>query len=118
MKGMRNIAPFGLRMPDELREAIAERAKKNGRSMNAEIIARLNATISYDDYGHSPSGFQEVRELVLSYKSQVEEMSARLDDAHSKLEQSISLDKESVDKINEALEKATIILNYSNKKPT
>jgi len=45
MKGMRNIAPFGLRMPDHLREAIADRAKANGRSMNAEIIHILEQHI-------------------------------------------------------------------------
>lgn len=38
MKGMRNIAPFGLRMPEELREEIQKRAKENGRSMNSEIV--------------------------------------------------------------------------------
>lgn len=45
MKGMRNIAPFGLRMPDDLREAIAERAKANGRSMNSEIVQILQDAI-------------------------------------------------------------------------
>lgn len=41
MKGMRNIAPFGLRMPDDLREIIQQRAKENGRSMNSEILQML-----------------------------------------------------------------------------
>ncbi|AUU38622.1 Arc family DNA-binding protein [Proteus mirabilis] len=45
MKGMRNIAPFGLRMPDELKEKIQERAKANGRSMNSEIIQMLQYAI-------------------------------------------------------------------------
>jgi len=49
MKGMRNIAPFGLRMPDELREAIAERAKANGRSMNSEIVQMLTDTLVKDE---------------------------------------------------------------------
>ncbi|WP_409521682.1 Arc family DNA-binding protein [Pantoea sp.] len=42
---MRNIAPFGLRMPDELRDAITERAKRNGRSMNSEIVQILQDAI-------------------------------------------------------------------------
>ncbi|MGM1347650.1 Arc family DNA-binding protein [Serratia liquefaciens] len=46
MKGMRNIAPFGLRMPDELRESITERAKANGRSINAEIVQMLEDGLS------------------------------------------------------------------------
>ncbi|OKP02620.1 Arc family DNA-binding protein [Xenorhabdus eapokensis] len=32
---------FMLRLPDGMREAIAESAKQNGRSMNSEIIAAL-----------------------------------------------------------------------------
>ncbi|MFL6616012.1 MAG: Arc family DNA-binding protein [Pantoea agglomerans] len=41
MKGASQIAPFGLRMPEDLKEIIAERAAKNGRSMNSEIILTL-----------------------------------------------------------------------------
>jgi hypothetical protein len=48
MKGMRNIAPFGLRMPEELREAIQQRAKNNGRSINSEIVQILQETIDTD----------------------------------------------------------------------
>ncbi|TNB48490.1 Arc family DNA-binding protein [Martelella lutilitoris] len=36
-----DIAPFGLRMQAPLKEKIKEAAEKNGRSMNAEIIYRL-----------------------------------------------------------------------------
>ncbi|GAA5785644.1 Arc family DNA-binding protein [Chitiniphilus shinanonensis] len=39
-----NIAPFGLRMLPELREKIELAAKENGRSMNAEIVQRLEAS--------------------------------------------------------------------------
>ena len=35
------IAPFGLRMLPDLREEIEAAAKASGRSMNAEIVARL-----------------------------------------------------------------------------
>lgn len=46
MKGASQIAPFGLRMPEDLKDAIAERAKKNGRSMNSEIIHILEDYIT------------------------------------------------------------------------
>lgn len=46
MKGASLIAPFGLRMPEELKEKIAERAKSNGRSMNAEIVQILEDTVT------------------------------------------------------------------------
>lgn len=38
---MRNINPFGLRMQPELRAKLEESARANGRSLNAEITARL-----------------------------------------------------------------------------
>lgn len=56
MKGASLIAPFGLRMPDELRECISYRAKKNGRSMNAEIIQILEDAIKRDGDDIPPLG--------------------------------------------------------------
>lgn len=38
---MANIAPFGLRMQPDLKARIEAAAKANNRSMNAEIVARL-----------------------------------------------------------------------------
>lgn len=38
---MRNINPFGLRMQPDLREMIERSAERNHRSLNAEIVARL-----------------------------------------------------------------------------
>ncbi len=37
----RDINPFGLRMPEHLRSQIKAAADESGRSMNAEIVARL-----------------------------------------------------------------------------
>lgn len=48
MKGASLIAPFGLRMPEDLKEKIASRAKNNGRSMNAEIVQILHETLEAD----------------------------------------------------------------------
>jgi plasmid stability protein len=42
--------PYPLRMPEELRERLADRAKANGRSLNAEIVAILQHAVD------SPSG--------------------------------------------------------------
>ena len=41
----RESAKFMLRLPDGMRERIAEEAKANNRSMNAEIVARLQASM-------------------------------------------------------------------------
>lgn len=37
---------FMLRLPDGMRERISDLAKRNGRSMNAEIVARLDSALS------------------------------------------------------------------------
>lgn len=41
-----SIAPFGLRMLPELRQRIEAAAAESGRSMNAEIVARLEASFT------------------------------------------------------------------------
>lgn len=38
-----------VRLPDGMRDRIAEAAKANNRSMNAEIVARLEMTFAIDD---------------------------------------------------------------------
>lgn len=38
-----------LRVPEGLKDAIAERAKKNGRSINAEILMILNSVLEIDN---------------------------------------------------------------------
>lgn len=41
----RTAAQFVVRLPDGMRDQIGELAKKNGRSMNAEIVHRLQMTL-------------------------------------------------------------------------
>ncbi len=41
-----SIAPFGLRMLPDLRQKIEDAAKASGRSMNAEVVSRLEQTFS------------------------------------------------------------------------
>ncbi|MFD1244787.1 Arc family DNA-binding protein [Paralysiella testudinis] len=40
----RNIAPFGLRLPEELKAWLKQQAAQNHRSLNSEILARLEAS--------------------------------------------------------------------------
>lgn len=42
----RDDAQMKLRMPESLREAIREAAERSGRSMNAEIVMRLEQSLS------------------------------------------------------------------------
>lgn len=54
-----NIAPFGLRMLPELRAKVEESAKNNGRSMNAEIVARLQESLEGPRLGFGPGSVGE-----------------------------------------------------------
>ncbi|EAS1994693.1 Arc family DNA-binding protein [Salmonella enterica subsp. enterica] len=40
-KQVKDYDKFNVRFPDGMRDAIADRAKRNGRSMNAEIVQIL-----------------------------------------------------------------------------
>lgn len=42
---------FIIRLPDGMREQISEAAKANGRTMNAEVVARLKLTFELDKKG-------------------------------------------------------------------
>lgn len=60
----RDIVPLGLRMPPDLKEQIESASKQNGRSMNAEIVARLQASFS----GKSEDGvFMIAEDLAKQY---------------------------------------------------
>lgn len=48
MKGASQLAPLGIRIPDELKARIQERAQQNGRSMNAEILDIIEKSFSLD----------------------------------------------------------------------
>lgn len=44
----RDINPFGLRLPPALKQALEESAHEARRSLNAEIVARLEASLAQD----------------------------------------------------------------------
>ena len=54
---------FVLRMPDGMRDEIAERAKASGRSMNAEIVYRLQRT--FEEYAEfaDQDGVRHINDL-------------------------------------------------------
>ncbi len=50
-KGIRktgDIAPLGVRMQPELKDALVEAARKNGRSLNAEVVLRLEQSFDIE----------------------------------------------------------------------
>ena len=42
---VRDIAPFGVRMPSELKETLERESKINNRSLNSEIVDRLKKSM-------------------------------------------------------------------------
>ncbi|HHR5899783.1 TPA: Arc family DNA-binding protein [Providencia alcalifaciens] len=49
MSKIRDIIPYSLRMPDDLKSKLAARARKNGRSLNSEMIIILQEAIEKAD---------------------------------------------------------------------
>ncbi|MGO2336776.1 Arc family DNA-binding protein [Providencia sp.] len=60
MSRIRDIIPYSLRMPDNLKEKLAERAKKNGRSLNSEMVMILQAAV---DEERKPKNIDELANL-------------------------------------------------------
>lgn len=52
----RQSSPYPLRMPEEMKEILQAEADKNNRSLNAEILVRLQSTIP-EDVGIPKSSF-------------------------------------------------------------
>lgn len=74
---MRNINPFGLRLQPDLKAKIEDAANHNHRSINAEIVARLEAsfvekpTMIFVDECHrsAPPSPERALELIEQLKS-------------------------------------------------
>ncbi|MBW9430495.1 Arc family DNA-binding protein [Atlantibacter hermannii] len=56
----RNDPVFNLRMPSELKDLVSERAKENGRSINAELVFLINRAMQLDS---------DIDALVAKYSS-------------------------------------------------
>lgn len=66
----RDINPFALRMPPDLRAQIEVAAKASGRSMNAEIVARLQLTMGGD--GRDRDELAKVNQRMYAVEVQVQ----------------------------------------------
>ncbi|MGY0156353.1 Arc family DNA-binding protein [Edwardsiella tarda] len=64
---IRDIAPYGIRMPADLKEKLQAIAKKNGRSLNSEIVRILEEYVE-------PPKVDDMRSLSESELSSPEKM--------------------------------------------
>lgn len=69
----RDLAPFGLRMPTELKSQIDAAAAASGRSINAEIVGRLRASLDPSTTGLAaiPDGML-LDEVIVRYGARVQ----------------------------------------------
>lgn len=74
----RAIAPFGLRMPPELKKEIEESAKRNKRSLNAEIVDRLEETFRQDKFLPEGLGHGELIAALEEEISKREDLETRM----------------------------------------
>lgn len=73
--GKNLVTPYPVRMPDELRAELERVAKENGRSLNAEILLRLQSTL---DQPAEPQ--PDLADRVATLEQQVADMRAELDE--------------------------------------
>lgn len=71
---------FNLRFPDGMRDAIAERARRNGRSMNSEIVQiledALKARVVSWDKSLAPESSEEVVTMSMSQLNKIVSIAA------------------------------------------
>lgn len=106
---------FNLRFPNGMRDAIALRAKKNGRSMNSEIIhvlseALTGKNISMDE--HFVRVFNEVTHSDLETTEEFDAINEKVDFLIEKLMEKIDQESANVRVLLQAKK------NLANKKPT
>ncbi|MEP9272384.1 Arc family DNA-binding protein [Enterobacter hormaechei] len=50
MEHVRDIPPTGIRFPEQLKEIIKKAAKEEGRSLNSEVIKRIERSLKEDGF--------------------------------------------------------------------
>ena len=63
-----DIAPFGLRLPPTVKQQLADAANKNARSLNAEIVARLVASLNNHDVPALSRSMEANERPIQAYK--------------------------------------------------
>ncbi|AWW07732.1 MAG: Arc-like DNA binding domain protein [Podoviridae sp. ctbh1] len=69
---------YNLRWSEELRDKIAETAKNNTRSMNQEIIARLEQSFEKEDIAEFDKGF--VLQVIENQQNQIDQLQKMVKD--------------------------------------
>lgn len=108
----RDITPFALRMQPGLRELAETAAKANSRSLNSEIVTRLNATFSIEEaLSHIAAGapLNEVGQMLIDLAQERSEAITDLQQINlevhaNELREQLSRTDERLDKIESKIE--------------
>ncbi len=73
-----NIVTLKVRVTAEFREKIATTAKGNNRSMNAEIVARLEQSFEKEDIAEFDKGF--VLQVIENQQNQIDQLQKMVKD--------------------------------------
>lgn len=114
-KQVRDYDKFMLRFPDGMRDAIAERAKQNGRSMNSEIVQILDDALSGETLNMDAEFLTVFSQVTHAKHETIEEFDAineKVDWLVSKLMEKIEKESANVRVLLKAKQK------HANKKPT
>ncbi|WP_414736286.1 Arc family DNA-binding protein [Klebsiella aerogenes] len=50
MKSMSAVPPTGIRFPDDIKRLLKEVARRDGRSMNSEVVKRIERSLREDGF--------------------------------------------------------------------
>ena len=67
---------YNLRLPPELKEKIQESAKQLNRSMNADIVARLEQSFEKDDAAEFDKGF--VLQVIQNQQATIQDLTDQI----------------------------------------
>ncbi|MBP1859789.1 Arc family DNA-binding protein [Rhizobium herbae] len=81
---------FMLRFPDDMRDRVKRFAEKNGRSMNAEIIARLERSLDDDE---EAMNYDTKTVSLGTVTVPMKELLARMESLEKKIDQLPSLEE-------------------------
>lgn len=73
---VRDIHPFGVRMPADLKERIDREARINGRSLNTEIVTRLKGSL--DATGKLPKSAYAAEQTQGAYAQELNDVERQL----------------------------------------
>lgn len=98
---------FVVRFPDGMRDAIAERAKTNGRSMNSEIIQIIEDAIAADLSGLPSRDNRELESIIRMKDDSIDNYKTMVSKMAELVEKVSSLALEELKKKDEDYEKPT-----------